>query len=596
MSFYTESSVQRGFSGEKSASSSWRGDHTFSSSAAGFSLKYFIEPEVEMNNPHLSKKEIHALAVDKFEKRLRQDLSFEHKEASHIDTTVQWKIIEGKDGKKELATSYGEELITLSQLWDHTRAYAEHIGNPKAYNKEEEKAQLFMQDAFIKDKASGFLSVISHPDSVRFVQIWEKTPAGDIYSKQVDLYAATGRDFTHKEGEQLVRHITTFQKTLGDPTSSQDTSYAHVLLTRGVISVEDVRTIAVAHAETSHPQDIPIYHDLVSRIATKTLQDIKETVATLGTDFHRYIQKRLDLTTETFIPKKEEKKNDHSDQSLSGMKQHKLSHGEALIPINEDKEFVLKMEKPIEALLSEWVFDYTIVSYGVLHESFAHSALTLLSFEPVISLPSNFYEKKNTHIENIREENDNDHGDIQHTVAFVFLFLQKIFGETNDGGGIKLFDKNNDRDTIQHMSVEDRIIYIINILSFLSFESKGDDDTLSHSFVGSLLVEDTMDNAPLLLKKQDEYNIEKRAIFGLVIWMLFQDFDRHSKQTIITDFDVSVRTKRAEHISTTPWILLAIIWYLAQLKEVGMPQQTTPPPILFPLSGVIYIYIRDRIS
>ena len=111
-------------------------------------------------------------------------------------------MIEGKNGKKGTCYQIWRRAHhTFTTLGTH-KEYAQHIGNPRAYNKEEARSQIAMQDAFINGHASGFVSILSHPDSVRYVQLWEKMPTGDIASKQIDLYATTGRDFTRK-----VKHL-----------------------------------------------------------------------------------------------------------------------------------------------------------------------------------------------------------------------------------------------------------------------------------------------------------------------------------------------------------------------------------------------------
>ena len=135
MSYFVESSIStvdwraassRGGESETQGSASWRGDHTFSSKVAGFSLRNFIEPEIESANPHLSKHEIQSLALKKFEQRLKQDLSFEHQETSHQDSTVYWTVIEGKNGKKNLLPSMETSSSHFHNFGNTQRIRAAH--------------------------------------------------------------------------------------------------------------------------------------------------------------------------------------------------------------------------------------------------------------------------------------------------------------------------------------------------------------------------------------------------------------------------------------------------------------------------------------
>ena len=226
----------------------WRGDHSYNSDAATYSLMHFIEPEVAREHPDWSPAQVHEDAIDRFQKRLAQDLSYERGEIAHEESVVHWRPVETTNGI-ELATEYGDKMVTLSELWEHTREYAAFVGNPAAYNSKEHEAQLRMQETLINGTSRGFVSVLSHPDGVRYVQIWQASDAGEITSQHVDLYAATGRDFSPEEAKDLLYHLSDFHATQTDTgNKQQEHSYAHFFLREGSVNAEDVRTIAIAQS------------------------------------------------------------------------------------------------------------------------------------------------------------------------------------------------------------------------------------------------------------------------------------------------------------------------------------------------------------
>lgn len=225
----------------------WRGDHSFSPDAATYSLMHFIEPEVSREHPEWTPAQVHENAVERFEKRLSQDLSYEHRESNHEESVVTWHPVETSRGTIELATEYGDKMVTLSELWSHTKEYAAFSGNPAAYNNAEHEAQLLMQDKLIHSSSNGFVSVLSHPDAVRYVQVWQKSDTGEIISQQVDLYAATGKDFSPEEAKELIYHLSDFhheRTELPDP----DQAYAHFFVAQGVVHADDIRMIAIAQS------------------------------------------------------------------------------------------------------------------------------------------------------------------------------------------------------------------------------------------------------------------------------------------------------------------------------------------------------------
>jgi len=209
---------------------------------------HFIEPEVAREHPDWTQVQIHENAIDRFQKCLAQDLSYERGEIAHEESVVRWRPVETKNGI-ELATEYGDKMVTLQELWEHTKEYAAFVGNPAAYNSKEHEAQLRMQETFINGTSRGFVSVLSHPDGVRYVQIWQTSDAGEITSQHVDLYAATGRDFSPEEAKDLLYHLSDFHAMQTDMGKEpEEHSYAHFFLREGSVNAEDVRTIAIAQS------------------------------------------------------------------------------------------------------------------------------------------------------------------------------------------------------------------------------------------------------------------------------------------------------------------------------------------------------------
>jgi hypothetical protein len=240
----------------------WRGDHTYSPDAAKYSLENIIEPEIAKKNPHWSKDQIHTEAMKKFQQRLEQDFDYEQKETYHTETKVSWHIVETSPGMRELVTSYGDDAITLRELWQHTKEFAEFVGNPYAYNAREEQAQMHMQEAFIHSDTQGYVSVLSHPDSLRYVQVWEKGDGGEVFSKQIDLYATTGRDFTHEEGERFVKHLADYEKrSTGISVEHDHIAYEHFFVDKGTVSDADIRFIARAFVSYTEQSITPSVSD-----------------------------------------------------------------------------------------------------------------------------------------------------------------------------------------------------------------------------------------------------------------------------------------------------------------------------------------------
>ena len=231
--------------GETTDAPKWAGNHSFSADAAAYSLMHFIEPEVALEHPEWSTQKVKQAAHERFAKRLEQDLSSEQTERMHEHSAVRWHPVETEYGT-ELATEYGGSLITLRELWEHTKEYAKATDSPQAYNKTEHESQMAMQEKFISGRETAFVSILSDPDGIRYVQVWQKNDDGDFTSSQVDLMALTGRDFTEAEGNELVSHLAVFYRADTKRDEEESGTYAHFYVDRRVIAGDEIQTIAVA--------------------------------------------------------------------------------------------------------------------------------------------------------------------------------------------------------------------------------------------------------------------------------------------------------------------------------------------------------------
>ncbi len=354
----------------------WRGDHSFNSEAATYSLMHFIEPEVALEHPDWSHAQVHEHAVDRFKARLAQDLSYEHKEAAHEESVVRWRPIQTSTGSVELATEYGGKMVTLSQLWEHTKEYSEFVGNPQAYNKQEHEAQLLMQDKLVHGSSNGFVSVLSHPDAVRYVQVWQKSESGDVISQQIDLYATTGKDFSSEEAKDLMHHLSEFHgKSTQEDRPQETNSYAHFFVTKGSIYAEDIRTIAIAQfagdktvsyaretrtvrsqEQISHNPAIADAAHSVSRIAAYVRDQIEDKIQALKQKNSVPYVRKTDTKPIRIEP-------GNSKNSLRVTKEGKHS------PAGEKKITVISPEKSSslvdpKSILSEWWITQTMIAYG----------------------------------------------------------------------------------------------------------------------------------------------------------------------------------------------------------------------------------------
>ena len=604
----------------------WRGDHTFSSDAAKYSFLNFIEPDVAQKHPDWSKQKIRKEALAKFQQRLEQDLSYEQKESSHQETAVRWKVVETQNGKQELATEYGGETITLRQLWDHTREYATFVGIPAAYNPDEEKAQYAMEQAFVRGDAQAYISVLSHPDAVRYVQVWEKDSDGGIQSKQIDLYKTTGRDFSHLEGDVLVKHLAAFTENVqGASVVTAESSYAHFIVQSGTLLEQDIRTIAIVQAATL--RDSVRIHS-VSRINSKEVHEqifahteSQNTFADIQLFIASAIDAKIAQLKELEVSQNGKQKQEINKQVIITAETGDKARGETEVvkPANEGSHLSSEGSKntevaPIAEVLAELIITKTAVTWGAKLPEISGGALYWLS---------TLTEKPTQHAFSQQTEKPQT---ISEAMLSVMRSVRVFFEKGNDA-----FTKVHRRTSIPQVSdvapsdkARDALFPSetpkeeINIFELVARQIQESGpavffvilQTLTEKMRPSTTSEKTIkqNNLQKLAPfERDDTGKDKEvstntAIFGIFYWIfLSYNVDMsassvHSKEAVVDPLGQDKKIHEEKVVTDQPpWILLSIIWHLTMLREAAMAGHTPQGvqksaqvvvPTLAPLSTV----------
>ncbi len=632
----------------------WRGDHTFSSDAATYSLKNFIEPEVAIEHPEWGQEKVHTEAMQRFEQRLKQDLLYERKEAEHIESSVRWKPVETKEGVWELATEYGDRLVTLNELWEHTKEYASFVGNPEAYNVSEHRAQLIMQQEFVKGTQTGFVSVLSHPDSIRYIQIWEKGTDGDVVSKQVDLYKATGRDLSHEEGRTLIDHISRAYSDGKTITSTeQSIEYAHFFVEKGSIQEQDIRLIARAHILYT---DIPVSgvvtaHQVINREATDRGVQLFDNRPQFIQSLRQAIDKKIE-SLETIRKMGFPSAGEHIaffsvNKKKEKPKQNNISSETQVIDVLPPvKEMHPDSESMISSLLSEWIISRNFIRHAEYVPVASQAALYWFS---VVA------ETRGTGLKDKRKDKASKK---------VFLRserrlpnkMRKLFPSIfrTERSGSRRASEKKPRTPIKENNILERIVrtptretrrYAAAIRSIFralgiqpeaSVQTINRKESVSPVFVLRLLgvvdavaqllavkpiSSENMSGNPLgqhmVTPEMQPINIQEivplvgNVAFAWILWLLV------SPQQGLREHNGSFSDSRAAHThemldqaGSPPWVLLAIIWHLVMIRESGLTGQYVPPTVAamkntsaakkqrkgnifaapFPVSGVIFTF------
>lgn len=629
----------------------WRGDHTFSSDAASYSLTHFIEPEIAREHPTWSQQQITEAATHRFEQRLSQDLSYEHKESAHEESVVHWQPIQNKEGTWELATKYGDTMVTLPELWEHTREYAEFAGNPDAYNPEEHRAQLRMQEELIRGEANGFVSVLSHPDAIRYVQVWQKTDDGSIISKQVDLYKTTGRDFSHEEGAKLIDHLAAYFKEDVGGGEASVISYAHIYIHEKEVAEEDIRTIAIAQAMETHDVSAPSFErsipTTVLRIGSTAVRDTTESMVQLGAFLREHIDRKIHAlkdaspegkkssseqasihTAEVVAVRSDVKKGDSTISRVLPDLHRKTEHD--TIPHTTD---VMK------TIVSEWLIARTMLAHKDASPVVPFAFILLLT-RPLTSESTNTRTSSDQALEHVQEdvipERQTKMQRLGESLRNAFSFIWKDREKKKIRTSIRAKDvqvnilhKQNSRkehtehthlpthkETPIHALSLSTVISLLRILHNMPmFErriSKSGKriENSDSTYTGSVIGPNThrSEKFTSVHSKSHEYAVKKFTA-AIIVWWLTE----YSRHTFNKPFDIeggdSGTDKRDSMIDQqesvpSSWILFSIIWYLTALREHGKQGSMNTPPVskkqskksavkqvnFLPSSGIIFTF------
>lgn len=619
----------------------WKGDHTFSVEAAAYSLSNFLEPEIAKSHPDWNPSQIREAALERFEKRLSQDLSYERRETAHEDSAVRWQIIETSPGVKELATEYGNDLITLRELWDHTREFAEASGNPQAYNKEEERAQLSMQDAFIGGTTDAFVSVLSHPEAVRYVQVWERQSDGEVVSKQIDLSVGVGRDLTHGEADAVVDKLAKYSSGKAESvTTDKTSSYAHFFIEGGKIGENDIQTIAMVQL---------MHEEFVRSESRSPAVVIRETRPGVAADIMRMAAVSYQYVRDAVGGKIQVLKDAVSKERVTavsagrpvGAKSETQRSSERPKPRNPKKQehaHSAPRENTVRSLVADVVISRTILSVAPLVPSGAHAALAWFELSRTRqSLPKET--KKIPFGQRVRMPEQvtfNTVGSLSEFIAAVRRRLAKIPEEMRKTVSrdrresrapqrervlrrvrmkrIELPKRVNVKRSERPSDAGPMILRLLTLIETVRMITRI--DTPQKAGSGSVaLPSEGYREVVLAPKIKETLKFLERYAIARIIW-LFVSAD--PKKYPVAD-DGAVRSagvgkdtserERTPDRKAAPWLLFAIIWYLSQLREAGFgayaqgaaattsnaaaddaaasPQDDAVP--VLPLSGIIFI-------
>lgn len=615
----------------------WRGDHSFSSDAASYSLTHFIEPEVAREHPQWTADQVKEAAVERFEKRLAQDLSYEHKETAHEESVVHWQPIQTAEGNWELATSYGDTMVTLSELWEHTRQYAEFTGNQAAYNPEEHKAQIAMQSEFIDGNARGFVSVLSHPDAVRYVQVWQKEDDGSVVSKQVDLYKTTGRDFSHEEGEKFIEHLASFHNEQLGGTGPDAAAYAHFFIHEKEVREEDIRTIAIAQTME--------YYETVSNEYSSIRTTSRDTGSAVAGDMTHsmvelgsFLREQIDRKIAQFTSPKDKKEKKHvvKDSGLNSSATNPPEVSPSVVVAAAGSEQVSSAVMPaavssesMKVVAAEWWITKSLLrrreSTGVAPVAILFwltapretSRLVTpeeaplgkkVSGEVLLQKPLRKEKKKPLSIRTImgliRGLNEKKADD---------RVIQSVPGEKNQGRRVA-------RESLQKQSSGEKItrVFPAMVMEKLLRMFRHFSRDVALPQIKKEKIHGNEVPPPAVIKegtrrviKEDEQKIyltARKLSIAIIVWWLV-DFGKHNPAVPAEMVKVShkkniLHEDGVDSGNEPSWLLLSIIWYLTALREHGKPssvpvkknkkkkkaQAGVSGIVSWPSSGIIFVY------
>lgn len=597
----------------------WRGDHSFSSDAATYSLMHFIEPEMKREHPDWGDAKVHEHAVERFHKRLAQDLSSERRENAHEESVVKWQVTTSADGSMELATEYGGTMVTLSELWEHTREYAAFVGNPAAYNSEEHRAQLLMQDKLMNGSSNGFVSVLSHPDAIRYVQVWEKSENGDVLSHHVDLYAATGKDFSQQEATELIQHLSDFhgQRTETGVPDAEHT-YAHFFVTKGVVLTDDIRTIAIAQSVSvdtlsyvRETVDVRRQHISVGHaVIADTLEGAHQMGKYLRDQIEekiREIKRRTTSPAAISVPAKSGTKEGHKAAAIAPVMKYRREKEKGMTAQSRYAPEAVRQKPEMMSLLTDWWISHTMLRYVSLVPVAPEAALYWFALPTVADTKKPKSEKKPVKgklpgTETVRQVFA-PHALSDIWKSFVVRMKESLPLRTKRGGIREKNTETQQRVGVPTTMKEKRVVsgsngaeteaHILSLwyeaVKILSrFMDAGEMSRVSGATKGDVRVRtpDRMD----MRDRRDEQSVSVgRFMFALVLWWLLRSSvsdpasitkpkDAATAESRKQKYIINEEADSPRQQEGTPCMLLAIIWYLSMIRESAMTgaQPTAP--------------------
>ncbi|MBI3577345.1 hypothetical protein HY086_04885 [Candidatus Gottesmanbacteria bacterium] len=245
----------------------WRNDHSFNSGAAVYGFWNFIIPEVAAEHPDWSPSQVHTEGLSRFNFRISEGMGYARKEQKGEDTIKIWRP-EERNGEVMLVIHGGAyDGYTLEQLWGHTEDYAKDQGKQGVVDHQEYLAQKAFHKALLSGEVASTASIVGHPDSVKIFQSFLHGSDGLFYSHQIDLKKATGRTLTFSEGKTLMAKL--YEK-YAENASVSEARHDHFMLKKGQVVSSDVKMIAQAIVLTARP-------DVISAITSNVVGDAVAT-------------------------------------------------------------------------------------------------------------------------------------------------------------------------------------------------------------------------------------------------------------------------------------------------------------------------------
>jgi hypothetical protein len=599
---------------------SWNGDHNLSMGALYFTLENYIIPDVARQYSSLgwTAEQIRQEGVRRVGELSRINLKYYEAEMDRKSTMdVQWEIVE-KDGEQQLlASDYG---MTLQELWQHTREYAEKEGKPQAYDPSEERAQLAMEKRIISGDISTDVFALSHREGVRYIQKWEKNNDGKFTSTSIDIGLVTGRNLTPSEAKELIDLIK--EKYAQNDVTPGDLEYPHLMLKNGLVDVEDITTLA--RAQVMFPKGEQIATDTVDTLSYAAHQAANEFITSMQ-DVREYIMNDTNVQMEDAQERDQFQVGDlfQDEEKIQALLAvdiptlENLSNDEAIEVWKEKMEevFHLLPEQSIQVLIDleetheDMVFMKDAIAFVADSEMNIHAGVYALNafVEPLVAEG-----KPEESIFSSEEEKN---------VVFS-LFVQ------GDSIGKKLEETRNsdvEHIVILHPTIDQRalkkLIELIHVLDaapteqrehIVAQEKKHIDISILSLWIlvkdmaGSDFYQDKPEGATIhspsefvsvntreAIEKDEQSLKEFQFAVGILFLLklfqyrasldvlaLFLQSEQQEQTSDIAPEALSMRIQKEKpegliQKESAPWILYAIIWYLAMIREQGKATSNT---------------------